>query len=226
MSFIFQGNEQAIIPVYIGTWAGRPAASAVSVGAQMIVTDVGVGGRSYWWGDGTNWRPVNGSVTLSEQHGTIAAPIATITGTIAGGFATFALPTIPVIPVGMLIIGARVVAGSIILKTGAGVTNGYAGPGLGHTQNTGGANSACPLGGFIGTGNGCSWGGPAYAQLVAAGTLQSPTYASSVVSASAGFGEWTGYNPANPLYLNVNCNNGLAAGDTLSLLSLTLALEF
>lgn len=53
--------------VYRGSWSGRPAASSVSVGTQITITDLGVGGRSWFWSDGTYWRPINGRVLLAAQ---------------------------------------------------------------------------------------------------------------------------------------------------------------
>lgn len=38
------------------TWAQRPNAATVPVRSRFCCTDVGVGGMSYWWSDGTNWR--------------------------------------------------------------------------------------------------------------------------------------------------------------------------
>lgn len=46
------------------TWATLPAASAVPKWA-VYVSNVGVGG-SFWYSDGTRWRPYGGSVTLKN----------------------------------------------------------------------------------------------------------------------------------------------------------------
>lgn len=45
------------------TWATKPLASVLT--GQIFVSDVGVGG-SYWYSDGSKWRPVGGRVTLKN----------------------------------------------------------------------------------------------------------------------------------------------------------------
>ena len=45
------------------TWATKPLASVLS--GQIFISDVGVGG-SYWYSDGSKWRPVGGRVTLKN----------------------------------------------------------------------------------------------------------------------------------------------------------------
>lgn len=48
------------------TWAQLGALSAASFpGLQVYVSDVGVGG-SYWYSDGSKWRPVGGRVTIKN----------------------------------------------------------------------------------------------------------------------------------------------------------------
>lgn len=94
---------------YEGTWASRPAASAVAAGSKMRATDVGVGGYSEWVSNGTNWRPLNGSVLLFEDRGSAASPIATLTG---DGVATqmgFVIPGASSVrlPAGMPFAGSR-----------------------------------------------------------------------------------------------------------------------
>lgn len=44
------------------TWAAKPSA-ATGNGEIIFVSDVGVGG-SFWFSDGSNWRPIGGRVTL------------------------------------------------------------------------------------------------------------------------------------------------------------------
>lgn len=43
------------------TWATKPLPSALT--GQIFISDVGIGG-SYWYSDGSKWRPVGGRVTL------------------------------------------------------------------------------------------------------------------------------------------------------------------
>lgn len=45
------------------TWALKPLASILR--GQIFISDVGVGG-SYWYSDGSKWRPVGGRVTLKN----------------------------------------------------------------------------------------------------------------------------------------------------------------
>lgn len=63
------------------TWATKPAASAVPVGTQIRASDVGVGsGGSIWYSDGSDWRPLGGSVILKQLAGNIASPAVSFTG--------------------------------------------------------------------------------------------------------------------------------------------------
>jgi len=53
----------------IGTavlWADRPNAADNS-GQIIAVSNVGVGGRSYWFSDGKKWRPMNGRIVLAQS---------------------------------------------------------------------------------------------------------------------------------------------------------------
>lgn len=52
-----QVQQTVSVSAYVGTWAGKPSASAAGVGAVITITDVGVGGYSQWRSDGTYWRP-------------------------------------------------------------------------------------------------------------------------------------------------------------------------
>lgn len=45
------------------TWATKPLASVLR--GQIFISDIGVGG-SYWYSDGSKWRPVGGRVTLKN----------------------------------------------------------------------------------------------------------------------------------------------------------------
>jgi hypothetical protein len=46
------------------TWTTKPLASVLS--GQIFISDVGVGG-SYWYSDGSKWRPVGGRVTIKNN---------------------------------------------------------------------------------------------------------------------------------------------------------------
>ncbi len=111
----------AVAPVYIGAWSSRPAASAVAVGAQMVITDVGVGGRSYWWSDGTYWRPVNGRVLLFQGIGSLASPISTLTLNLTAQ--RFTLPGGYTIPGGLIVPGSRIFAAAKTRRIGAAGTS-------------------------------------------------------------------------------------------------------
>lgn len=48
----------------VTTWAARPSPITFAT-RTLFVTDVGIGG-SYWYSDGTKWRPVGGRVTVKN----------------------------------------------------------------------------------------------------------------------------------------------------------------
>lgn len=120
--------------VYSGAWATRPAASAVPINAQMTVTDVGTGGYSLWFSDGTNWRPVNNKVMLWNRAQTIASPIATMAAT--GATIDFTLPDALTIPAGMLYAGMKVFAIVHVRRLAAAGAAGLAGVRLGNSATT------------------------------------------------------------------------------------------
>lgn len=64
-------------------WADRPSAAAVGAGALQWFSDVG--GGSLWRSDGTYWAPA-APVVLFRGAGTVAAPLATLTGVTSGVF--------------------------------------------------------------------------------------------------------------------------------------------
>ena len=94
---------EPMLAYYRGPWAGRPAASALPVGAQIIITDVG-GAASRWYTDGAFWRPVNNSILLAQSAvPSILLPAATaitatgaITGLVALPYDPTALGVVPV----------------------------------------------------------------------------------------------------------------------------------
>lgn len=113
------------LAVYIGTWAGRPAANAVPVGSKMRVTNFGLGGQSEWWSDGTIWRPVNGQIVCwlygEGTHGGASSGdgggVASLTGN--GAAQKFTLPgTAPEFPAGMLQVGMQIEIGWLVRKFG------------------------------------------------------------------------------------------------------------
>lgn len=60
---VFDANGALIVSSIAGTvflkpstWTARPNPASVPIGSILPVTDIGFGGRSYWWNDGTNWN--------------------------------------------------------------------------------------------------------------------------------------------------------------------------
>ena len=102
-------------PSYI--WAARPAAAG-NTGRVVRISDIGPGG-SFWYSDGTNWRPVGGSVLIASQQGSITTPLSAFTGVTSSVFTI----TPPVIPAGMLIPGSSTIEFEAQLRrTGATAT--------------------------------------------------------------------------------------------------------
>jgi len=57
--------------LYTGVWSGRPDPVA-NPGAQIVVTDVPLGGgRSFWYSDGTFWRPQSPTVLAYKSSVTV-----------------------------------------------------------------------------------------------------------------------------------------------------------
>jgi hypothetical protein len=83
------------------TWAALPAANTVGKFTRRWVTDVGANGGSMWYSDGVSrWFPVGGNVVLAQANGSLASPLASLTGVTS---ADFVLPAgNPVIPAGMM----------------------------------------------------------------------------------------------------------------------------
>jgi len=215
------GREQLLDSVvYVGTWANRPLPTAVGVGSQMITTDIG-SFRIWWYSDGTYWRPLNGRAGISTQYGTVAAPLATLTAT--GAIQTAALPIIPSIPPNMLIPGARVCTDVRGLKTGATASH-YFGAGIGPTQNPGAALAPILLGGAMPAQSGAAGPSIAYAQVLSATKIASPSYTGTGFS-SAGYSEAT-IDLTVTNYVNVQVNNQFASPDTLAIFSVNVWLEF
>ena len=88
--------------VYNGVWSTRPSATAYAVGTQIYITDIPAGGRTLFYTDGTNWRPINGSVTLFAGAGSASSPLGTLTSVGAAILMTGALSGIR-IPAGLIV---------------------------------------------------------------------------------------------------------------------------
>jgi hypothetical protein len=76
-------------------------------------------GRGVWLYEGTNWRPLGGRMQLAQRNGTIASPVATLTGVTAG---SFTLPVIPRVLASMLFPHSRVVVNAHLRRTTATAT--------------------------------------------------------------------------------------------------------
>ena len=110
------GGQVVTGPAY--TWAARPAAAG-NAGRCIRITDVGVLGGSYWFSDGSNWRPVGGSVLIASQQGSITTPVSAFTAVTSSIFTI----TQPVFPAGMLIPGSATIEFEAQLRrTGATAT--------------------------------------------------------------------------------------------------------
>lgn len=96
-------GDDVVLDTTAFIWADRPSASS-NAGRVIRITDVGVSvGGSHWISDGTYWRPVNGYIVLQQQAGSIATPLAAVTGVTT----SMLVPSKSlVIPAGMLIPGS------------------------------------------------------------------------------------------------------------------------
>jgi len=65
--------------------------------------------------DGTYWRPRNGRQIIVQRFGTLAAPLASLTGVASG---VFALPKLPEFPAGLIAPNSRVTAQVDVARTG------------------------------------------------------------------------------------------------------------
>jgi hypothetical protein len=90
------------------TWSTRPAAAG-RAGQVIRVSDIGAtGAGSHWISDGTNWRPVNGSVVICNLVGSLATPLESKTGATSGSFTT--LVAASKIPAEVLVPGSSSIA--------------------------------------------------------------------------------------------------------------------
>jgi len=209
-------------PSFVCTWATRPPASGVPIGTLITVTDQGANGRSFWWSNGVNWIPVNGEISMSVQYGTLAAPIATITGN--GTNQAAVLPIVPMLPAYMLIPGVRVKILVWARETLNGGNVSYFGPCLGSVQNPGGSIGANTMGNALPVGSSITGIGLVIGVITAANTLFTAAYSGSQ-SSPAGAGE-AAIDLTVPNYVNLQVNNSLGAGNNILVLALAVSLEF
>lgn len=106
-------------PIFFGgvgyTWATRPSAAG-NVGQTIRITDIGnSAGGAHFFSDGTNWRPVGGSILLASKAGSLSSPLNVISGTTAAYFT----PNVT-IPAGLLIAGeSHIDAQCLVRRVGA-----------------------------------------------------------------------------------------------------------
>lgn len=113
-------GDMVVIDTTAYLWDDRPAASS-NTSRVIRITDVGpAGAGSHWVSDGTYWRPVNGSIVLQKQSGSIATPLAAVTGVTS----SMLVPSKSrIIPAGMLIPGdAQLKIEAMFRRTGANAT--------------------------------------------------------------------------------------------------------
>ena len=97
------------------TWADRPAIGLVPVGTELQVTDYA---NQKWINNGTYWRPSQGRALIKQALGTLASPVAVVSGAAAG---FFSIPGgSPKLPAGMIIPNSRVVGHAEVKKEGTG----------------------------------------------------------------------------------------------------------
>lgn len=114
---------------YTGLWANRPT-TGLRLQERAFFTDVGQGGSEWVW-DGTYWVPM-APVVLFRGAGTVAAPLATLTGVTSGTFATPGnVPAGMFIKPGMELLAQARFARSTAAATGAQVVAGFGGTGIG-----------------------------------------------------------------------------------------------
>ena len=84
---------------YQGIWANRPNANSVPVGTEIAITDIpgatgnsALGLRTYFYSDGTYWRPENGAATLAAYSCPVVIPS---NGTIGSNGALSAIVSLP-----------------------------------------------------------------------------------------------------------------------------------
>lgn len=99
------------------TWAGKPTASSVPVGTVIMISDL-----SYqrFVSDGTYWRPMQGKVMLYSKWGTLASPIASLSGVTAGVFIISG--GAPKVPAGLIIPNSKLYLQADVRKVGANST--------------------------------------------------------------------------------------------------------
>lgn len=105
--FSLSGSGLSITDANSSTWANLPAASNVYVGQTVYVSNAGAKG-SFWYSDGTRWKPINGQCLLAS----LDTPSAAI-----GSTETITLQWL--IPAGMWQVGDIIRSQAFLTKSGA-----------------------------------------------------------------------------------------------------------
>jgi len=109
------GFDICVEPAY-GQWTDLNAYDYLKAipGAVAFAWDIGE--RGIWLvADGTYWRPRNGRQIIVQRFGTLAAPLASLTGVASG---VFALPKLPEFPAGLIAPNSRVTAQVDVARMG------------------------------------------------------------------------------------------------------------
>lgn len=101
---LVSAGEAEVMPVVLTyTWATRPNYSTTDAGTVISISDVGGSSGSFWKATSGGWVPLNGSVVLASNWGSLAAPVATQTGSTGALFVPTGGAGSLVIPATMLI---------------------------------------------------------------------------------------------------------------------------
>lgn len=99
-----EGDEGSTISLALSyKWNTRPNAFTTAAGTIIRISDVGGAAGSLWSATAEGWVPLNGRVLIAQAYGSVAAPLATQTGSAGTAF------TVPggnvFVPARMLIVG-------------------------------------------------------------------------------------------------------------------------
>lgn len=96
---LVSAGEAEVMPLILTyTWATKPNYFTTSVGSFINISDVGGPGGSFWRATSGGWVPLNGSVLLASNWGSLTSPVATQTGStgilfvLAGGTGSLVIP--------------------------------------------------------------------------------------------------------------------------------------
>ena len=208
------GNE-----TYLST--NIPVATPYPAGQTIIVTDVGLAPtRLVSDGQGA-WRPLNGRALLYQRSGTLAAPLATLTGVTAG---LFTLPQTLLIPAGLVPPQGKVTVEAEFQRIGATAT-GVVRAFLGNTNSS--SDTILP-GVSMGTttllimpkySGSLLWGASTTAATIIGAVGENATSSSGALADSS-----TNNDRSQPMYVNIGIASANAA-DQFNLVNYRVWLE-